>query len=357
MKQTGLSPRVFFALAFLCICNMLACGQNDKPKWDDEEIADVFDGIDVTAALARVEARGVTPYDFGFYLLRQGHPDKAKEWFVAVGIDAARKGDKDRGKYIYGLAWVKWVTGDNKGAIEDVKYVLARKPSPLIRARSLYLLGAVSVDEHQFEDARANLRAGQSAYKALGKDGGQFLCFSMLALAAVYEGNFDDVEKLLDLASQHNDAIKAKGKKPYSMGREYEIISEKRYAQGDYAGALEMATESESAYRLAGKEHLADEVQSKIGFLLLLNGEPKGAQKLASKLWETHHKARDRGRLLAYNSITLMKLSLCSDNEADAADKEKTARAWASSGPGGKALIRLLEWTKEEKKFPCPEWR
>jgi tetratricopeptide (TPR) repeat protein len=335
----------------LLVLAMSLCFAQCFAQDNDQEIADVFDGIDVTTALDRVKEMGVTPYDFGFRLLRSGHPDKAKEWYVAVGIKT-----KDL-QYVYGLAWMKWVTGDNRGAMDDAKYVLARKPSPLIKARTYYLLGAVSVDEYQFKTAKQNLEAGLKAYGALGKDGGQYLCTSMLAMCAVYERNFDDVEPLLEKADMFNEAVRAKGKKAYPKGRHYEILSEMRYAQGDFEGALIAAQDSAAAYREGEKHHLADEVEAKIGLLLLLTGEPRAAKKLASKLWEKHHLARDRGRLLAYNSITLMKLSLCSANDQDATQKESEAREWAQSGPGGKALVRLLEWTKDEKNFPCPMWR
>lgn len=342
--------RFFFMLMLLTFCNAFACGQSsgDKEKWADDEIADVFDGIDVNGALQRVEDKGITAYDFGFHLLRSGHPDKAIAWYNAIGIKTKQP------KYIYGLAWMKWVTGNAQGAIDDARYILARNPPPILHARTLYLLGAVSVDEFDFEAARHNLKAGIEAYKALGKDGGQYLCYTMLAKCAVYEGRFDDVEPLLETAAAFNEKVEAKGKKPYSKGAHHEIMSELAYARGDFVGALIEARESSAAYRL-GEEHLAAEVDSKVAFLLILNGEPRAAKKLATALWDEHHDKRNRGRLLAYNAITLMKLSLCSGNDLDAKDKENSARAWAKSGPGGKQLIKLMTWAQSEKNFPCPE--
>jgi len=97
-------------------------GQN---SWDDNEITSIFDGIDVTAALDRVEAKGITPYDFGRDLLDMGYPDKAKEWYVAVGIHT-----KDL-QYVYGLAWAKWYSGDNTGAINESIFIIAKDPTPI----------------------------------------------------------------------------------------------------------------------------------------------------------------------------------------------------------------------------------
>ena len=317
-------------------------------EWDENEIANVFDGIDLSAALARVEAKGVTPYDFGFLLLRRGHPDKAKEWFVAVGIQT-----KDL-QYVYGLAWSKLATGDNQGAAADAKYILARKPSPKIKARTLFLLGTINVDEHNFKEAHDYLNAGLKAYEELNLPGGQYLCTTMLAMCAVFERNLESVPDLLEKGHEYNEKTKQMGYKPASMGRTHEIISELRFAETDYHGALLAAREGVEVYRRDKRHHLADELEAKIGLLLLLTGEPKSAHILSVQLWETHHESRDRGRLLAYNSITLMKFSLCAGQLEDAAEKERAARAWANAGPGGKELIRLLEWVKDQ---PYPEWR
>lgn len=342
-----MGKRAMLALVMALFC--AECFAQDT--MGKQEIADVFDGIDVSAALDRVKEMNVSPYDFGQRLLKSGHPDKAKEWYVALGMKT-----KDL-QYIYGLAWVKWVTGDNRGAIEDAKYIIARKPEALILARTYYLLGAVSVDQYEFQAAKQNLQAGIKAYGALKKPGGQYLCASMMAMCAVFERKLDDVEPWLDRALEYNDQNRKMGFKASGMGRTHEILSELRYAQGDYATALLESKESAKEYRAEGQDHLADEVEAKVGFLLLLNGEPKAAKKLASSLWEKFHNERDRGRLLAYNSITLMKLSLCSSNDQDAVTKEQEALAWAKSGSGGEALVRLLEWSKDEKNFPCSEWR
>ena len=324
-----------------------------QTEWTPEEVESVLGGVDIQVdqALDALEKKGVTPYDFGFHLLRNGHVDKAKAWLKVIGIKT-----KDL-KYIYGLAWMKWITGDSQGAINDVKYILARNPPALLQARTLYLLGAVSVDEFDFEVARNNLNAAIEGYKALEKLGGQYLCVTMLAKCAVFEGDFHLVEPLLERAAELNEGVKLKGKKPYSAGAHHEILSELRYAEGDYQGALTEAKNSAEAYRVGEEFHLADDVDAKIAFLLLLTGKPKDAHRLASQLWQENHDKRDRERLLAYNSITLMKLSLCSGNDQDADDKENAARTWAEAGPGGKALINLLNWAKEEKNFPCPEWR
>ena len=338
MKKIGI---LIFGLSY----SATAFSQN---TWDADEIITIFDGIDVTAALERVEAKGITPYDFGRDLLVAGEGEKAKQWYQALTIAT-----KDP-QYIYGLAWVKWQTGDNGAALKDAQYLLHKNPSPLIRARTLFLLGGINVDERQFERARERLTEGLKAYTSLNKFGGQFLCLSMLAMVAVHEREFDEVEPLLDRAYEINEKMRTKGFKPYSRGRYHEIIGEMRFVQGDYIGAASSAEESEAAYRQIGQTDLADEILAKTALLKVLNGEPKSGGELATELWQRFHESIDRGRLLAYNNITLMKLSQCANIEEDREAREVAARKWASSAPGGKALLELLEFVK---KFPCSEWR
>ncbi len=341
---TPRSGRLFSLGCLIIVFLLPACAQD---KWSEEEITSVFDGIDLTAALNKLEAKDVTPYDFGFDLLRKGHKDRAKTWYSAMSTKT------DDPKYAYALAWVEWATGNSAAALDDCKYVLAKNPTPLIKARTYYLLGTVNVDEFNFEAARKSLNAGLDLYRELGKVGGQYLCTSMLALCAVYEGEFHEVEPLLDKAEQLRQPVS----KIYSGGRYHEILSLMRYEQNDFAGALIAAQDSVAAYRESEEYHLADEVEAKVGFLLLVNGQPKAAKATANRIWEKHHKKRSSGHLLAVNAITLMKISLCSDHFDDAESKEKSVRAWAKAGPGGKAVLKILNWTKDENEFPCPEWR
>jgi len=114
------------------------------------------------------------------------------------------------------------------------------------------MLGAINVDEHDFEAARENLRTGFEAYEVLDKAGGQYLCLSMMAMCAVFERRLDDVEPLLEKALEYNKKIEAKGKTPYSLGRYHEIISEMRFAQGDYDGASASAQKNKVAVRHLG---------------------------------------------------------------------------------------------------------
>lgn len=321
-----------------------------QATWDAEEISEIFDGVhfDMSAAIARVEAKGITPYDFGRDLLVAGEGEKAKQWYQSLAIATKEP------QYLYGLAYVKRQTGDNHGALKDAYFLMHKNPPQLIRARTLYLLGGINLDERRFEEARKNLQEGLEAYAQLNKFGGQYLCLSMMAWGAVFEGNYDAVEPLLDRALEFNEKIRSKGKEPYGLGRYHEIIGELQFAQKNYFASLLAAEQSKEAYQESGLQYHSEEMQAKIGLLKLMTGEPQEASRIATELWEKHHKSLDRGRLLAYNNVTLMKLSECAKIEVDRENKHEAAMDWANSAPGGKALIELLSFVK---KSPCPEWR
>lgn len=257
-------------------------------------------------------------------------------------------------QFIYGLAWVKWKTGDNRSALKDALYLLHRNPSPLIRARTLFLLGSINLDERELEKARMLYQEGLVAYEELNKFGGQFLCLSMLSMIAVHERNYEQVEPLLKRAYAVNERLREKGFEPYSLARYHEIIGEMHFTKGDFQLAQKLFEKSESVYRETGQTDLADEILTKVALLMVINGEPAVGGDLARKLWEAHHQSPDRGRLLAYLNVTLLKLAQCSQNHEDQDQREEAALAWASSAQGGRALKELMETVK---KIPCPEWR
>ena len=343
MKQVSLVVTLFFSVCIFA--------QN---KLDDIDIKEIFGGIniDVSAAIARVEAMGIAPYDFGVDLLVAGKIDEAKKWFEALGIAT------NEPKYVYGLAWVKRRTGDNHGAMKDAHYLLHKNPSPLLRARTLYMLGTISIDERNIQEAKVYLKDAFEVYGSLkNKFGGQYLALSMLAWAAVIEGKHDEVLPLLDQALEFNEKLRTIGLEPYGLGMYHETLAELSFVQGDYQGALVKSEESELAYREAGELLEADLMQTKIGLFNLLVGNPKEADTLSKALWKRFNEQTGRARATAYNEITLMKLDQCSQNETDLTKREKAVRAWAASAPGGKALIELLDFIMDRKNVPCPEWR
>jgi len=317
-------------------------------KWEPEEIEDIFDGFDVSAAIARVEARGVTPYDFGLDLLAAGQPEKAKLWFKNLATST-----RDL-KYLYGLAWVLRRGGENGKAQSAGKYILENEPTPLIRARVLYLLGAINLDERLLSEARENLQEGLKAYAALEKAGGQFVCLNKLALLAILERKYDEVEGYLEEALAMNDRVRAKGKTPYSLGPIYEVRGESLFGQGDYDGALLMAIDSEKAYREDGEIEVADTFLAKIALLKLITGKPSEARDTAESLWDQFHDSPNHGRLIALNNIVVMKLFQCSEETEKSQKTETSIRSWANSSPGGKAILELMEIITG---LPCPEWR
>jgi tetratricopeptide (TPR) repeat protein len=242
--------------------------------------------------------------------------------------------------------------------MKDGLYLLHKNPSPLLRARTLYLLGSIHIDERQILEAKTCLTDAFEEYGAIeNKFGGQYLALSMLAWAAILEDKYDEVIPLLDRAQEYNEKLRDIGLEPYSLGMYHETLAELHFVQGDYHAALLKSEESENAYREAGELMEADLILTKVALLKLLDGSPKKADEIAKNLWTRFNNRVDRARSAAYNEITLMKLDQCSGNESDLLARERTVRIWAESAPGGKALIELMEFVLDRDKAPCPEWR
>ena len=318
---------------------------------EQAEIDDIFLGIniDASSAIEKVEAKGITPYDFGFRLLDAGEVEKSIKWFQSLAIATNDL------QYVYGLARVKWKTGDSIGAMKDCQFILAKDPAKLLRARTYFLLGSFHLEARQFEDSEKYLRTSLDLYQELNKDGGQFLCLMELGHLMVRKKMFDEGMALLHQALDANERVGQKGKKPYSLGRYYEILSVIHFFQSDFEKALVAVEDAMAAYIEVGKTDLFDELLAKKALLKLLTGNPSEASDLAAHLWHEFHDDPNRGRLMAYNNVTLMKLALCSQDPEDAEQRKSTALAWASFAQDGEALRELLQFVENE--ISCPEWR
>ncbi len=322
-------------------------------KWNESEIVEVFIGekIDLAGTVAKIKAKDQTPYDFGIHLLKRGKTREAKRWFEAIGIETKEL------QYVYGLARVKWKTGDNHGALRDGYYIINNKPSKLIRARTLYLLGTINIDERRFDKVDEDLKGALDAYAELGKNGGQYLVLSQMAWASVAQEKYEEGQEYMGRALEQNEKAQAKGFPGFSLGFYHEVMAEIEFRQGNYPGALNKAEESEAAYRKWGQVLLADFSLTKIALLKLMSGDPERAGEIATQIWEKYNDRLDGGKHLAYNDITLMKLDQCSGDEINQQKRETAARAWANSSAGGKTLIELLEFVADRQNVPCPEWR
>ena len=342
----------------LLLVVLFACGQTPPGKSGDDltDLSQAIPFIKANGDKAFIDAfyqkHGVTPYDHGNDLLIAGKAAAAKRWYEEVAVAT------EKPIYLYGAATTRWKMGDNHGALKDCRFLLGQKPSLLLKARTLYTLGTILIDERDFEAAKEILKTCFETYGMIPKKfGGQYLALSMLAWAAVVEGNYDEVKPLLDRALEFNEKLRTIGIEPYGLGRYHETLAELRFVQRDYQGALAKAEESEQAYKNAKRPFEADMMRSKVGLYNLLSGRPKVADEIASALWAKFNNRPDRTRAAAYNEVTLAKLDQCADNEGDRKKREQAARKWANRSAGGKALIQLLEFIMDKGNVPCPEWR
>ena len=285
-----------------------------------------------------------TPYDFGIKaLLQAGEGDKAIDWFNMLTVET------NDFKYLYGAAWSKWKTGDNKGALKDALYLSHQELSPLLQARNYYLLGSICLESRLLDDAKKYLAAGHESYGAIDKYGGQYLCLTLLGAVEMRQGNFDQVEPLLQRALEADRLNVEAGYKGHGMGRYHDIMAEMYFLQGDYPSAMEANQKARTAYLGMNKQMAADGAYVKMGILYLIMGKARDAYAISVELWNRH---QNGGRIFAYNNIILAKLSKCGRNDADYHVRANSARAWAGDSPGGTALTELFDFVM---KRPCPD--
>ncbi|MDJ0836548.1 MAG: hypothetical protein QNK37_08520 [Acidobacteriota bacterium] len=151
----------FISLVFVslpCFC------QN---RWKEKEIENIL-SLEITEALEILEEKGITPYNFGRDLLDSGRGEQAKKWYRNLGIKTKEY------KYLFGLAWAKWHTGDSAGAFRDAYYLLDKDISKITRARTYYMLGHLYYAERKIQESKKNLERSRDLYAKLNKDGGSF---------------------------------------------------------------------------------------------------------------------------------------------------------------------------------------
>ena len=342
MRDPISPPRCRFLGLLMVLIAGWCWGQN---QWEDAEIETIMtDLLSRDPKFALLNERVVTPYDFGLDLFDLGKHEESLSWFYTL---ADVTGDN---KAIYGLARILWKTGDNHGSLKQGGYVLTRNPSPVMRARTFYLMGSIEVDERDFKGANRDLEESFEIYSSLKKTGGQYLALAMMAWCAVIEGKFHKVDKLLRRARRFDEM----SRNSYGPAFDYEVMAELYFRQKRYVSALNYAKKSHAENLEKGNSLEADLMLTKVALLLFLTGEPEQAGEVADGLWKKYNKRPNYARLQAYNEVLLMALDRCAGLKRDADDREKAAQAWADASAGGAALKELLDFVSA---VPCPTWR
>ena len=322
-----------------------------KLPLDAESAAILAHVLNIETTHKMLKEKGISAYKFGMNLRKAGHIDEAKHWFTEY---AAQTSDL---QYLYGLAWVKYKSGDFNGALQDAQFILNKKPKQLIRARTEYLLGLLNVDQNHFKKATHALKAARSSYAAIGKNGGQYMALSMQAWVEVRIGNHQKAEILLNQAEEYNNAMRDAGEKPYSRAWHQEIRAEIAFKQGQFFSAYELIENAGESYRLDGNKPYADFTRAKGALFLLLAGYPKDASKVALDIQTQTQGDGNQARLAAINAVTLAKIAQCSQNRSKRDATVDSIKRWADHSAAGPALLDLLEYVMDEDIAPCPEWR
>lgn len=186
--------------------------------------------------------------------------------------------------------------------------------------------------------------------------GGQYKAVRNLA-ASYYElGHHEHVKFLLEEADQIRQERIDKGAKPKPDGLVSELKGELKLAESDLHQALNYFHESRMAYTKSKTAINLGMLDAKIALFTLATGEPSIALRMSKDVIDCYRDSTNQ-RILAYNAVTSIKLSLCGQLDRDAAFIEEELRDWVKKNPGNQRILDLLEWAKDEAVFPCPEWR
>ena len=317
------------------------------PLLDDENIQGILigNGGDIPSAVLRIKESGITPYDYGIRLLRIGKGDEAEQWFQSLTETF------DDVNFVYGRAWIRWKTGNLEAALKDAIYLTDQELTPILTARTYYLLGNLGLNSDRLDLARENLNAGLKVYKSLGKNGGQYLCYSLLAAVEIAEKNYDKVEPLLEMALKANQRAAEAGYKPYDMGQYHDLMGEMYFGKREYNKALSSYRNAYAGYQEGNSEYYADGVQVKIGILYYILGKPRRAYKIGKDINERYLRTNET-RLYAFNNILLAMLAKCGQEEANYQARVNSAKDWAGQKPGRTDLMEVLQMLD---KLPCPK--
>lgn len=329
-----------------------------QSRWSPGELSNAFDGKKVQPTLMLLNEKGITPYDYGFQLYQHGHSHKSLLWFRAMALEISKTDEKASLKYTYGYAFVSWATGDKDGAVTDLNFILRKKPDDLVLARSYLLLGTIERSKLNLERANEMLHKSIALYTALDLPGGLSRCYRILATCATQVGKFEEAEAYLAKSEEFNNQAVAKGFRSLKPGKTLEIKAHIKMARGDYSAALDLFKQCLEEYKVSPSGADVGVIEAQIALLTLQAGNPSKAAQLCRDI-SKRYTLTNNTRVLAYNAITAMKMSMCAQQFEEAAKHEADIRRWAEGeGAPAKQVLDFMELVKsDEGRFPCPKWR
>ena len=333
--------RLAALLVGLCFLIPVAAGQN---SWSSSQIDDVFSGgkVDIKAGLALIATAETTAYDFGMDLLAAEHFSLAIAWYEAMAIDTGEF------LYVYGRAYSRWEKGDNDNALQDALYLSDQKLTPLLEARTYYLLGNISEDSGLFELADKYFTNSFDIYKRIGKQGGVRNSLIKKALCAIYLGRYKDVLSLLKRSQVAENKNVENGYKPVGMGPHYSILGDMHFWKREYEKAFKYNKMAQQEFQKSNFSDAANSCLVKLGIINFLLKKPRAAYEIVEELNNNHPQERN----LAYLNVLLAKISQCGQDEAYSQARYNAAMEWANDRPGGGKLTHLAEFLMNQ---PCPK--
>lgn len=291
------------------------------------------------AAVAFVEAKGGTAYDYGMDLLAKGEIDDASAYFkhLSGGLTG-----EEKFKYLYGKAWLHWVKDECEEALRVADYILFNSRNELLIARSHYLLSMIHGLWGQYTKAEGNVKDALALYRKLGKKGGIQRCYVRLSTIYHLSGENRKAEKYMDMAR------KITPKRPVSKARNLDAAAFKAFDDRDYARAILACIKAIEAWGDKSVLSVAWH-QARIGICHAMLGDYNEAYKYADAV-EQSGVTEYQKPLHYFNSLTWIMLARCRGNGYQTLMDEFSA--WADKQPEKDYYKSLL---KDVTKKPCPE--
>lgn len=298
-----------------------------------KEVLKIFKNQGVTAAEAKIEKMGVTPYDFGMTMATMQYRTEAIQLFDALVLSYS--GDLEM-KYFFGRSWVYFMEGNLDDSMKSVSLLLNKSPSRRLEARAKYLAGNIHFRWQKYKLALKHLEEAEEIYRELNANGGIFLTTLIQAAVALRTGNLDYGYELLDEARSINNSLI----KPYNEAYIEDALGNYHLQKGNLEAAERHTTNALESYRIAQNADSEIWMRIRRGHVLALAGEIDEAYKCAE---EVEQMIRKNGYLIReahYNNLTWVHLLKCSNFSYESiANKMK---AWAETNNGGTELLDLL---------------
>lgn len=174
-------------------------------------------------------------------------------------------------KLLYGLAWTQYIQRESDAARRNVTYILDHHPPPELAAHCLYLEGYMALNDARYNEAVSAFRAAHWRYEQADKQSNLFKCEIGLAGAAVFQGRYDDADKLLNIAFSRSSDPRIK-----HLGHFYHLKARVCFGRGHAAAALAFAEKERDEFEKVGDVINTGVAYGDIAFYRAIKGDFAG---------------------------------------------------------------------------------